>query len=67
LLGDAAHVGIGSDFDGGFGADAIPAELDSAVDLYKIGLKLGERGYSEVDVANIMGGNWVNLLRRAWG
>ncbi len=67
LLGDAAHVGIGTDFDGGFGADAIPAELDSAVDLYKIGLKLGERGYSEVDVANIMGGNWVNLLRRAWG
>jgi len=66
LLGDAAHVGIGSDFDGGFGAESIPAELDSAVDLHKIGTKLGDRGYSEADVANIMGGNWVNVLRRAW-
>ena len=67
LLGDAAHVGIGSDFDGGFGAESIPAELDSPTDLHKIGLKLGERGYSGADVASIMGGNWVNLLRRAWG
>ncbi len=66
LMGSAAHVGIGTDFDGGFGAESIPAELDSAVDLHKIGLKLGERGYSETDIANIMGGNWVNLLRRAW-
>lgn len=67
LLGDAAHVGIGSDFDGGFGAEDIPAELDSPTDLHKIGKKLGERGYSGEDVAGIMGGNWVNLLRRAWG
>ena len=66
LLGDAAHVGIGSDFDGGFGADAIPAELDSAADLGKIGAKLKERGYSDADVVGIMGDNWVNLLRRAW-
>lgn len=66
-LGNADHVGIGSDLDGGFGAAHIPAELDSAADLGRIGAKLREKGYEEAHVANIMGGNWVRLLRRAWG
>lgn len=66
LLGSAAHVGIGSDLDGGFGAADIPAEIDSIADLAKIGLKLREHGYGETDVENILGGNWVNLLQRAF-
>jgi membrane dipeptidase len=66
LAGDALHVGIGSDMDGGFGATDIPAELDSAADLPLIGKKLLERGYAQSDVENIMGGNWVRILRRAW-
>jgi membrane dipeptidase len=66
LAGDALHVGIGSDMDGGFGAADIPAEMDSAADLPLIGKKLLERGYAQSDVDNIMGGNWVRILRRAW-
>lgn len=66
LAGDALHVGIGSDLDGGFGAAEIPAELDSAADLPLIGKKLIERGYSQGDADNIMGNNWVRTLRRAW-
>lgn len=66
LLGSAAHVGIGSDFDGGFGAADIPAEMDSAADYGLIAVKLREKGYTAVDVAGIMGENWLNLLRRAW-
>lgn len=65
-IGDAAHVGIGSDFDGGFGANDIPAPLDSIADLRQIAAALGEKGYAEDDIAAIMGGNWVSLLRRAW-
>jgi membrane dipeptidase len=64
VLGSAAHVGIGSDMDGGFGREDIPAEMDSIADLPLIVPKLAERGYSETDIANIMGGNWLNLLRR---
>lgn len=64
LTGSAVHVGIGSDLDGGFGTADIPAELDSVADLVKIGDKLRERGYAPVDVENIMGGNWLTLLRR---
>ncbi|MFQ5398254.1 MAG: dipeptidase [Anaerolineae bacterium] len=64
LLGDAGHVGIGSDFDGGFGAADIPAEMDGVKDLSLIAARLAERGYGPDDVANVMGGNWVRLLRR---
>ncbi len=66
LVGSAEHVGIGSDFDGGFGRESIPAEIDSAADLHLIGDALKARGYSDTDVAGVMGGNWVNLLRRVW-
>jgi membrane dipeptidase len=65
-IGDAAHVGIGSDLDGGFGAADIPAPLDSIADLPLIAGALAEKGYAPDDIAGIMGANWVNLLRRAW-
>lgn len=64
LLGNANHVGIGSDFDGGFGAEHIPAGLDSVLDLPQIGVALTGRGYTEEDVRRIMGENWLDLLRR---
>lgn len=67
LIGDAKHVGIGSDFDGGFGANDIPAPMDSIADLGLLAGALREKGYSEGDIAGIMGMNWVDLLRRAWG
>jgi membrane dipeptidase len=66
LLGSAAHVGIGSDLDGGFGRDDIPAEMDNAADLHKLIPALAERGYGDDDVAAIMGGNWLRKLRSAW-
>jgi|SRR5208337_2770610 len=65
LAGDRLHMGIGSDFDGGFGAESIPAELDTAADLPKVGEALGDAGFSQTDIDNILGGNWVRLLRRA--
>lgn len=65
LLGSARHVGIGSDLDGGFGAEHIPAELDNIADLGKIGAALLARGYAAADVERIMGGNWLQMLRQA--
>lgn len=67
LLGSADHVGIGSDMDGGFGRDDVPAEIDSIADLRKIGDVLQEKYAYEVgDVAKIMGENWVERLRAAF-
>lgn len=65
LTGSAAHAGIGSDFDGGFGVESVPAEIDTIADLQKLGALLEARGYSETDVRGVMGMNWVRLLRRA--
>ena len=40
LAGNANHAGIGSDFDGGFGLQSIPPELDTIADLQMVASKL---------------------------
>ena len=64
LAGDANHAGIGSDFDGGFGVQSIPPELDTIADLQMVASRLMALGYSELDAANILGDNWLRFLRR---
>lgn len=64
LAGDARHVGIGSDFDGGFGVQSVPPEIDTISDLQKLIPLLVARGYSESDASNILGGNWLNFLEK---
>lgn len=63
LAGDSLHAGIGSDFDGGFGLQSVPPEIDSVADLPKIAPLLENRGYSAEDVENILGRNWLRILR----
>lgn len=63
LAGNSNHAAIGSDFDGGFGLQSIPSELDSIADLPMIAQKLMESGYSATDAANVLGGNWLRFLR----
>jgi membrane dipeptidase len=65
LSGDALHVGIGSDIDGGFGRDETPTELDTVSDLAKLADALRGAGYPEEAVINIMGGNWRRFLARS--
>lgn len=65
VVGDAHHVGLGSDFDGGFGLDSIPAGLDSIADLRLIGDALFACGFSQAEVEAVLGGNWLRLLRKA--
>jgi membrane dipeptidase len=64
IAGDARHVAIGSDFDGGWGWPAAPLEIDTIADLQKLAPRLMERGYSEDDTAAILGGNWRGFLER---
>lgn len=64
MAGDALHVGLGSDFDGGFGLQSVPAEIDTIADLNKLAPLLAEKGYAETDIAAIFGQNWINLLHR---
>ncbi len=65
LAGNAQHVGIGSDFDGGVGMQSTPSEIDTIADLQKLGPLLELKGFTNRDVENIMGGNWLHQLERS--
>ena len=62
LAGNARHVGIGTDLDGGFGKEQSPWDLDTIADLQKIPDLLRARGYAEADVEAVMHGNWLRFL-----
>lgn len=62
LAGNANHVGIGSDLDGGYGTEQTPADLNSVADLRKIPELLARRGYPAADVDAVMHGNWVRFF-----
>jgi membrane dipeptidase len=63
LTGSARHVGIGTDFDGGFGSESAPVGFETVADLRKIGPALAERGYSSDDIEAILSGNFLRMLR----
>jgi membrane dipeptidase len=63
MAGDAQHVGIGSDFDGGFGLQSVPAEINTVADLKKLVPLLAQKGYTEDDIAAVLGRNWLTVLK----
>lgn len=66
LAGNSLHIGIGSDLDGAFGKEQCPYDLETITDLQKISTLLSQRGYTEQDIQNVMHGNWLRFLRKAW-
>lgn len=66
LAGNANHVGLGTDLDGGFGREQSPHDLDTIADLQAIPELLRQRGYTEDNIQNIMFRNWHNFILDAW-
>ena len=66
LAGNSKHAAIGPALDGGYGREQAPADLDTIADLQRIPAILDRRGYSQEDIADIMHGNWICILREAW-
>ena len=54
------HVGIGSDFDG---IDSAPKQLKTVLDYPKFTQALIKRGYSDTDIAKVLGGNFLRVYR----
>jgi membrane dipeptidase len=52
-------VGIGSDFDG---IQAVPQDLSSVAELPNLTAELLRRGYTEGDIAKILGGNMLRVM-----
>ncbi len=63
LAGDADHVGLGTDMDGGLGRDEIPVEITTSGDLPRVADALTAAGFDGAAVAGIMGGNWERYFR----
>ncbi|MEM7681410.1 MAG: membrane dipeptidase [Planctomycetota bacterium] len=64
LAGPGAPA-IGSDLDGGFGADQLIDGMDRAGQLPDLADVLAERGWPEADRRGLLLGNWARVLRGA--
>jgi membrane dipeptidase len=65
LAGNANHVALGTDMDGGLGREEIPEEIATSADLAKLSDALRKSGYDQAAVTGVMGANWLNFFRRA--
>lgn len=66
IAGNSLHVAIGSDLDGAFGKEESPCDLEAIADIQKLQDLLAARGYSTIDIENILFNNWLRFLRKAW-
>jgi membrane dipeptidase len=66
LAGNAQHVGLGTDLDGGYGTEQTPLDLDSIADLQKLTGVLAARGFTTADIDGVFHGNFLRFLRRVW-
>ncbi len=64
LTGSAANVGLGTDYDGGFGPGALPEEMDTVADLPKIAAVLSGRGWKQADIQAVMAENFLRVLKK---
>jgi membrane dipeptidase len=64
LAGNAEHVAIGTDLDGGFGTEEVPVGMETIADLQKLAPMLLKRGYSDAQVDAIFHGNWLGFFRK---
>jgi len=62
LVGDARHVAIGTDMDGGLGRAEIPVEIETSADLPRIGEALAAAGFGDAAIRDILFNNWHRRL-----
>ena len=63
VIGDADHVALGSDADGGFGSDRLPRELSTAADWPRLGEALADAGFGDDEVRAVLEDNAMRFLR----
>ena len=64
--GSLANVAIGTDMDGGFGAELTPTGVDTIADLQGFAGVLGEAGIGGAEIEGILHGNALRFFRQAW-
>lgn len=61
VIGNADHIGLGSDFDG---VPMIAKGLDDASKLPNLTKTLVARGYSDKEIKGILGGNFLRIIKK---
>jgi membrane dipeptidase len=62
LTGSRAHIGLGSDMDGGFSADRLPEGINTPDDYRLIAEALRARNWPDADIAAFAAGNWLRVF-----
>jgi len=63
VVGDVDHIGLGSDFDG---VPMIAKGLEDVSKLPNLTKALVARGYSDTEIQQILGGNFLGIIKRVW-
>lgn len=61
LVGHTRCIGLGSDMDGGFGADGLPRGINAPRDLSRLADALNARNWSDDDIAGFAWKNWAKF------
>ncbi|MBX3390137.1 MAG: membrane dipeptidase [Phycisphaeraceae bacterium] len=64
LTGSRAHVGLGSDADGGISRERLPAGIDLPRDFARLTESLSTRGWTDAEVAGFACENWCRFWSR---
>ena len=64
--GSLENIAIGTDMDGGFGAELTPVDVDTVADLPAFSSVLRQAEYSEKEAEGILSGNALRFFREAW-
>jgi len=64
IMGHRRGVGLGSDMDGGFGADQLPAGISQPRDLQLLADGFAAAGWNDEDISGFASDNWLGFLRR---
>ena len=64
--GSLDNVAIGTDMDGGFGAELTPTGVETIADLQGFPEVLAEAGVASADIDGILHGNALRFFRAAW-
>ena len=63
MVGDRAHVGLGSDMDGGITANDLPEGINLPSDLQRLADALASRNWSDDDIEAFAWDNWARFWR----
>ena len=64
--GSLANIAIGTDMDGGFGAEITPTDVDTIADLQGLAGVLRQAGVNDGDINGVLQANALRFFRNAW-